>query len=353
MRNKKERLATQLRAFIKKVEDDINFKTNIYAQYDEGRKTEAVKRFEHEAWLLCQSADEMRSKQNIRRQLQKMPDLSVVEGKLKSPVMKIFDEWSKNILVQSESIQEAHLYSFWPDEKSNAQTLLKLVKELIDHSKNINEIRAARLFRTHIIDHIFMPIDKKLLRDSVIKQFLKKHGLSLVDEEVNPSEWKNIIPIVNKPGRRSVSSDRLMHYVKYLTSWFLSNPAKFYTVGQTILIIWCELAVAYCGRRICSINDILSIQENDIGIFRHTAYENTYHIILKQRPIKISKFLCEMLLCIADRRADNPKIFSINRSTIEEHLKTATLELGYDPETTPITAETFLEHPIECGLDDE
>ncbi len=60
-----------------------------------------------------------------------------------------------------------------------------------------------------------------------------------------------------------------------------------------------------------------------------------------------------MYLCTPDQRADNPQIFSIDRSTIENHLKTASLELGYDPELFPITPETFLERPIECGLNIE
>lgn len=95
MSTKIKKLATLLRRFIKQVERDLRFKTHLYATYDEERKDEALITFEHKAWLLCQTASEMRAQQNARRQLQKMPDLSRAEGKLKHPALPIFDKWAK------------------------------------------------------------------------------------------------------------------------------------------------------------------------------------------------------------------------------------------------------------------
>jgi hypothetical protein len=224
---------------------------------------------------------------------------------------------------------------------------------VIDQSKKTIVVRAAKLCRTNIIQYLFAEVDKKLLNGSVVKDFLSKHKLTLKAEKVDQLEKKNNLPIKNKPGRRSVSSEKIVRYIKHLTDWFLLDPLKFHTVGQTILVIWCELAVAYFGRRACSLNDILSLQEKDLRLSPNKSFGYAYHIILKNRSVPISKSLCDMYLCTPDQRADNPQIFSINRSTIENHLKTASLELGYDPELFPITPETFLERPIECGLDIE
>jgi len=60
-----------------------------------------------------------------------------------------------------------------------------------------------------------------------------------------------------------------------------------------------------------------------------------------------------MLWGLLDLREGNPELFSVDRSTIENHLEEAVLGLGYDPDLSPITPETFLERPIECSLDDE
>ena len=115
MSNKKEKLEICLRAFIKQVEHDLNPQMQLYAQYDEKRKAEALIRFEHEAWVLCRPANEMRVKQSARRQLQN-PDLSKVNGRLKHQVFSIFDKWSKETLLQRKSIKEEHFYAFYPDE---------------------------------------------------------------------------------------------------------------------------------------------------------------------------------------------------------------------------------------------
>lgn len=316
-----EQLEICLQAFIKQVEHDLSFKMSIYDQYDEKRKTKAVIRFEHEAWLLCQTASERLSRQNVRRQLQNL-DFSRVDGKLNHQVVPIFDKWAKETFLKRKSIQEEHLYAFYPEEKSNARTLLKCLKGIIDHPKKPIVVRAATLCRNHIIQYLFSEIDLKLLSSSVINHFLKTHRLTLKTEEDNPPEWGKFTPLKNKPGRRSVSSERLTGYIKHLTNWFLRNPVKFHTVGQALLVIWCELAVAYYGRRICSLNDILSIKEGDIKPPRKSQ-PLVYYIALKKRHVPISKSLCDMLLCISNRRANEPNIFSIDRSTIENHLNTA------------------------------
>jgi hypothetical protein len=351
MSNKIEQLEICLRVFTKQIEHDLSFKMSIYDQYDGNRKAEAVIRFEHEAWLLCQTASEKLSRQNARRQLQNL-DLSKVDGKLNHQVVPIFNKWAKETFLKRKSIKEEHLYAFYPEEKSNARTLLKCLKEVIDHPKKPTVVRAATLCRNHVIQYLFSEIDSKLLSSSVINHFLKTHRLTLKTEEDDPPEWEKCKPLKNNPGRRSVSSERLTRYIKCLTNWFLRNPVKFHTVGQALLVIWCELAVAYCGRRICSLNDILSIKEGDIKP-PNKSQPLVYYIVLKKRYIPISRSLCDMLLCISNRRAKEPNIFSIDRSTIENHLKTASLELGYDPELFPITPETFLERSIECGLDTE
>jgi hypothetical protein len=344
-----KKLATLLRRFIKEVERDLEFKTHLYATYDEERKDEALITFEHKAWLLCQTANEIRAQQNARRLLQKMPDLSRAEGKLKHQVFPIFDNWAKKTLPESKSIQEDHLYPFWPDEESDVQKLLVKLKGVLDHPQNKIEARAAQLCRTHIIEYLFAGMNKKLLNDNVINNFLGKHGIILKAEQVDLNEGKNLKPLKNKPGRRSVSSEKIGSYIKYLVNWFLLDPEKFYTVGQTILAIWIELAIAHCGRRISPITDILSIKERDIRV----SNESCYCVSISKRLIPISKSLCDMLLCISDQRAENPTIFSIDRSTIENHLLSTSLELGYELELFPITPETFLERPIECGLSAE
>jgi hypothetical protein len=344
-----EKMATLLRSFIKQVESDVKFKTDLYTKYDEERKTEALTQFEHESWLLCQTAQEMRTKQNARRELQKMPDLHKAEGKLRQPASLIFDKWTQKTLSESRSIQEDHLYSFWPDERSNVEMLLVKLKGVLDHPQNKIETRAAQLCHTHIIEYLFAGMNKRLLSENVRNHFLNKHGIVLKTEEADPPEWKKTIPLKNNPGRRSVSSEKIVNYIKYLTDWFLLNPAKFYTVGQTILAIWIELAIAHCGRRICPLTDILSIKERDIRV----SNESCYCISIRKRLIPISKSLSDMLLCISDQRVENPTIFSIDRSTIENHLRSASLDLGYDLELFPVTPETFLERPIECGVDAE
>lgn len=346
MSTKIERLATLLRRFIKQVERDLEFKTHLYATYDEERKDEALITFEHKAWLLCQTASEMRAQQNARRLLQKMPNLTKSEVKLKHQVFPIFDSWAKKTLSESKSIQEEHLYPFWPDEQSDVQMLLEKLKGVLDHPQNTIEVRAAELCRTNIIQYLFAGMNKKLLNNNVINHFLNKHGIILKGEEADPPEWKKPNPLKNKPARRSVSSEKIMGYIKYLVGCFLLDPAKLYTVGQTILAIWVELAIAHCGRRICSLTDIFSIKERDLRV----SNESCYCVSISKRSIPISKSLCDMLLCISDQRAENPTIFSIDRSTIENHLQSASIELGYDLELFPITPETFLERPIECGV---
>lgn len=348
MSNKMKQLEICLRAFLKQVEHDLSFKMNLYDQYDEKRKTEAVIRFEHEAWLLCQTASERLSRKNAERQVQNL-DLSKVDGKLNHQIMPIFDKWAKETFLKRKSIQEEHLYGFYPTEKSNARTLLKCLKEVIDHPKKPTVVRAATLCRNHIIQYLFSETDSKLLSSSVINHFLKTHRLTLKIEEKDPPEWEKCKPLKNKPGRRSVSSERLTRYIKHLTNWFLLDSVKFHTVGETILVIWCEVAVAYFGRRACPITDILAIREKDI----HPPHKSGYYITINKRSVPISKSLCDMLLCISSQQGKDPNIFSIDRSTIENHLETTSLELGYDLKLFPITPETFLERPIECSLDIE
>jgi hypothetical protein len=353
MSNKIKQLEICLRAFIKQVEYDLSFKMSLYDQYDEKRKTEAVIRFEHEAWLLCQTTSQRLSRQNARRQLQNL-DLSKVDGKLNHQVMPIFDKWAKETFLKRKSIQEEHLYDFYPEEKSNARMLLKCLKEVIDHPKKPTVVRAATLCRNHIIKYLFSEIDSKLLSSSVINHFLKTHRLTLKTEEDDPPEWEKCKPLKNKPGRRSVSSEKLTRYIKHLTNWFLSNPVKFHTVGQTVLVIWCAQSIAKFRRRFCSINDILRLDEMSL-LIKSFQGSNLYSFKVpkKRDSVPISETLSHMLMCLLDRKKPDSYIFSVDRSTIENHLKTASLELGYDPELFPITPETFLERPIECGLDIE
>jgi hypothetical protein len=253
----------------------------------------------------------------------------------------------KKTLIESKSIKEAHLYPFWAEEQSDVQMLLMKLKGGLDHPQNTIEAREAQLCRTHIIEYLVAGMNKKILNDNVINHFLNKHGIILKVEEADPPRWKKPNPLKNKPGRRSVSYEKIMDYIKYLVGWFLLDPAKLYTVGQTILAIWVELAIAHCGRRICSLTDILSIKERDIRV----SNESCYCLSISKRSIPIYKSLCDMLLCISDQRAENPKIFSIDRSSIENHLQSVSIELGYDLEFFPITPETFHERPIECGID--
>ncbi len=346
--SKIKRLAAHLYAFREQVKHDLQFKTNIYAQYDEQRKAEALIRFEHEAWLFCRPANEMQAKQRVRRQLQN-PDLSKVNGRLNHEVFSIFDKWSKETLLQRKSIKEEHFYAFYPDEKSSVLMLLAKLKDAINHPKNTIALRAAKLCRTYIVEYLFAEMDKKLLSDRMIKSFLSKYQLSLENEAPDQTEQENTEPIKNKPGRRSVSSEKIVQYIKHLIKWFLLDPVKFHTVGETILVIWCELAVSYFGRRACPITDILAIKEKDI----HPPHKLGYYITINKRSVPISKSLCDMLLCISSQQGKDPNIFSIDRSTIENHLESVSRELNYDLELFPITPETFLERPIECGLDCE
>ncbi|MBM3192189.1 MAG: hypothetical protein FJZ63_06040 [Chlamydiae bacterium] len=353
MSNKMKQLEICFQAFIKQVEHDLSFKMSLYDQYDEKRKTAAVIRFEHEAWLLCQTASERLSRQNARRQLQNL-DLSKINAKLNHQVVPIFDKWAKETFLKRKSIQEEHLYAFYPKEKSNVQTLLKSLKEVIDRPQKPIVVRAATLCRNHVIQYLFSGIDSKLPSSSIINHFLKTQKLTLKAEEDDPPEWRKVERLKNKPGRRSVSSERLMRYIKHLINWFLHNPVKFHTVGQAVLVIWCAQSIAKFRRRFCSINDILRLDEMSL-LIKSFQGSDLYSLKIpkKRDSVPISKTLYHMLTCLLDQCEPDSCIFSVDRSTIENHLKATSLELGYDPELFPVTPETFLERPIESGLDIE
>jgi hypothetical protein len=139
-----------------------------------------------------------------------------------------------------------------------------------------------------------------------------------------------------------------MRYIKFFVEWFLTNPVKLRTVGKTVLVIWLALAAAHHLRRVCSINDIMTLRQQHVFVKKSQGGLSEYFFQLpnKNCNIPITESLYNMLQSILDKRVDSPLFFSLDRSTIENHLKAATLELGYHSNLFPVTVETFLERPI-------
>lgn len=350
-KTKFEVLASFFRSFAIQVDNDLNNKISILSKYEDESMQKLLSRFEHKAWLLCATAREIRLKESNRRKQQQKPDLSGVLAKLDTKALSVFLKISNKIQEKHKSIIEEHLHPFFPDEKSTIKMNLRKIKEVIDDKKEPSRvIKAALLCRNRIIKYLFKESD---LTVKVINCFLDEQCLTLRTEKADPPEWKNITPLKNGSGRYSMSSQKAMYYIKHFVERFLSNPIKLHTVGQTVLVIWLAQAAAYHLRRVCSINEILSLREQQVNSKKSKEGLNTYIFQVKNCEIPITESLYHMLFAILDRRKDNPHFFSLDRSTIENHLKTAALELGYDFSLFPVTLETFLEKPIECFLDGE
>jgi hypothetical protein len=231
---------------------------------------------------------------------------------------------------------------------------LKRIKEVVDANKESSQVvKAALLCRNRFIKYLFKELDKEFITLKVINCFLDEQHLALHSEKASPPEWKSIIPLKNRLGRHSMSSQKAMNYIKCFIERFLSNPVKHSTLGQTILVIWLAQSAANHLRRVCSINEIISLRQQDVILKKTQQGFTTYFFQVKNCEIPIAESLYFMLEILLDRRKDNPNFFTLDRSTIENHLKKATLELGYSSNPYPVTLETFLERPIECYLDDD
>lgn len=64
--------------------------------------------------------------------------------------------------------------------------------------------------------------------------------------------------------------------------------------------------------------------------------------------VSLSPTLLRMLRLLGDKRRPDEAIFSIDRSTLEDHLRRINCDLGYDFTQDPLTPETFLRCPHGC-----
>lgn len=158
------------------------------------------------------------------------------------------------------------------------------------------------------------------------------------------------------PGRYPISCERAQAYLTEISSEFLVDPLSKGLLGETLLFIWVALSCAHYRRRFCTVADVMKVKESDLLVHRHQPWHGymflpTYSLKIEGENVPISPSLAMILLEFSDQRTKFKPIITVDRSSIEGYLRSATIKLGFDPISDPVTPETFLERPHHFGKD--
>lgn len=332
-----EKFAESLRNFIKQIDNDIVSKKKIEDALP-GICTRIDQTFLHDALLRCETSHERHMRwyrgasdqQEHKEQLQfKADQYHQVQENLKTKALPIYNEWySHSKDITSKNVTQTDMYPFAPQKAESINEALLRVKKYIDHNPGQYKKKLAKSFLEFLLKYLLKEVNSMEVKKDYRRHLLSPHA----PQEI--IEWQDMVPLKINPGRYAISSIKAQKYIKYLIDKFLEDPIHYYSYGETLLFLWCLLAVAHHRRRICSVNEILQLKESSISYVESKRWNGeiipiVYKVMINDQKVPISKSLFDMLICLVDQRESDKKVFRIDRSTIENHLREATLKLGY------------------------
>lgn len=329
-----------------------DFVSNVWLRHETAEE-------QYNRWLVEASArEDERAKHRVFYE-QYQCSSSMLNQNLLSEAAPIYQKWLLNCPLQTRRGYRTTKveFPFQPFEKEQLFNALQRVTAFIKNKPSRHYKALAVSYHGALVEALFRetgicPPGKP--KDEVEPAYglyiLRYLGYSLERTFL----WTDLTPLTILPGRYPISQQRATRYIKALVDWYLSDPRNLCELGETILTLWILLACAFHKRRFCAVADIFKVQEAHLKCTPGKRWHDqqlsaTYGLKICGEQVPFSYSLLSTIMTLSDGRSKKQLIIQIDRSTMENHLRIISERLAFDPDTDPVTPETFLERPHSCG----